>query len=310
MLLSLVLVALGVGLLFYGGEVLVESAKKLAFHFGMSPMAIGLTVVAFATSAPELAAAITANLKGSPDLAVGNAIGSNIANIGLILGASALFYTLPSTTRFLRREVAFMIVVTLLVYPLMLTHLTLGRFEGLVLFGVLVLFLWFLLRDPEHQLTYGDDEPVDAPVWKSAVGVAIGIGLLVGGAQSLVLGASDIARGIGISERVIGLTLVAVGTSLPELAASLVAGRKGETEIVLGNIIGSNIFNLLCILGLTALVEPLQVAPEMIGFDYWMMLGSAVLVLIFLGLSRRLSRTEGFLLLGTYLAYSVYLFVE
>lgn len=309
MLLSIFLVVLGIVLLFGGGEVLVESAKKLAFAFGMSPMAVGLTVVAFATSAPELAAALTANLKGSPDLAVGNAIGSNIANVGLILGTSALFFTLPATTRFISRELAFMIVVTLVTYPLMLTDLRLDRLEGGFMFLLLVLFIWFLLRDPDHQQDQEEEVESDTPVWKSVLGVAFGVALLVGGAQSLVIGASQIARDMGISERIIGLTVVAIGTSLPELAASLVAGRKGETDIIMGNIIGSNIFNLLCILGLTSLTSPLLVAEAAVGLDYWMMLGISLLLLLFLGLTRRLTHVEGFFLLLAYVGYSVYLFM-
>ena len=308
MLLSIFLVILGIVLLFGGGEVLVDNAKKLAFSFGMSPMAVGLTVVAFATSAPELAAALTANLKGSPDLAVGNAVGSNIANVGLILGTTALFFTLPATTRFISRELAFMLVVTLICYPLMLSGLTIGRVEGAAMFLVLVLFIWFLLRDPDHQ-TDEDEADDGTPIWKSTLGVLIGVGLLVGGAQALVIGASEIARGFGISERIIGLTVIAIGTSLPELAASLVAGRKGETDIIMGNIIGSNIFNLLCILGLTALAAPLQVAEDVMRLDYWMMLGTSLLLLVFLGLTRRLTHIEGFILLTAYVGYSVYLFM-
>lgn len=310
MVISLGLIVLGIALLFGGGELLVENAKKLAFAFGMSAMAVGLTVVAFATSAPELAAALTANLKGSPDLAVGNAVGSNIANVGLILGATALFFTLPATTRFLRREMAFMIVVTVICYPLMLSGLSIGRIEGAFMFTVLVLFIWFLLRDPDHQLDGdGDEDAESGPIWIAALGVVGGVFLLVGGAQSLVIGASDIARAMGISERVIGLTILAIGTSLPELAASLVAGRKGETDLIMGNIVGSNIFNLLCILGLTAVVSPLQVAPAAMSLDYWMMLGISLLLLIFLSFTRRLTKVEGFVLLTCYTLYSVYLFV-
>lgn len=309
MLISLLLVALGIALLFGGGEMLVDNAKKLAFAFGMSPMAVGLTVVAFATSAPELAAALTANLKGSPDLAVGNAVGSNIANVGLILGLTALFFTLPATTRFVRRELAFMVVVTVVAYPLMLTDLELSRVEGGLMFLILVVFIWLLLRDPDHQTVEVAGEDVSSPVWKSSLGVLIGIGLLVGGAQSLVTGASEIARGMGISERIIGLTMVAIGTSLPELAASLVAGRKGETDIILGNIVGSNIFNILCILGLTALVSPLEVAGAIMTLDYWLMLGLAVMLLAFLTLNRRITHVEGLTLLVAYLGYSVYLFM-
>lgn len=305
---DLLLIALGVAGLYFGGEVLVTNAKRLAHHFGMSPMAIGLTVVAFATSAPELAAAMTANLRGSPDLAVGNAVGSNIANVGLILGLTALFFVLPAAPRFVRRELAFMIVVSVLMYPILLTESVIGRLEGLVLFALLVLFLWTLLRDPGHQHQYEEEDIEDVPLWRSSLGVAIGIALLVIGAQLLVIGASEIARALGVSERVIGLTLVAIGTSLPELAASLVAGRRGEVDLVMGNLVGSNIFNMLCILGLTALVEPLAVAPGVLTLDYWVMLGTSLLLMVFLLTSKRLTRLEGGVLLFIYVGYSMFLF--
>lgn len=310
MILSFVLVAIGIGMLYFGGEVLVENAKKMALYFGMSPMAIGLTVVAFATSAPELAAAMAANLQGMSDLAVGNAVGSNIANVGLILGTSALFFALPATTRFIRRELAFMLVVTVLAYPVMLTNLSIGRIEGIFFFVVLLLFLGALLRDPGHQHVYEETaETPKAPLWKSTSGVLFGVVLLVIGAQALVIGASAIARELGVPERVIGLTLVAIGTSLPELAASLAAGRKGEVDIVMGNIVGSNIFNLLCILGLTAVVSPIAVAPEIMRVDYWMMFGTSALLMIFLLFGRRLARIEGMVLLIVYVGYSIFLYL-
>ncbi|MEM8929807.1 MAG: calcium/sodium antiporter [Acidobacteriota bacterium] len=309
MLISILLIVGGITLLYFGGEVLVDNAKRIALHFGMSPMAIGLTVVAFATSAPELAAALTANLRGAPDLAVGNAIGSNIANVGLILGATALFYVLPATPRFLRREMAFMLVVTVLMYPIMLTGRIIGRIEGAVLFATLVYFLYTLLRDPDHQHVYEDTEISDGPLWKAALGVTFGVGLLVGGAYILVEGATDIALTLGVPERVIGLTMVALGTSLPELAASLAAGRKGEVDMVMGNIVGSNIFNLLCILGLTAVVSPIPVAAQIVSLDFWVMFGTSALLLVFLGLSRRLDRGEGLILLAIYVGYSIWLYV-
>ncbi|MEO1365600.1 MAG: calcium/sodium antiporter [Acidobacteriota bacterium] len=308
MLISVLLIAVGIVGLYLGGEVLVTNAKRLAHFFGMSPMAIGLTVVAFATSAPELAAAITANLRGSQDLAVGNAVGSNIANVGLILGVTAIFFVLPAATRFIKRELAFMVVVSVMVYPILLTGAVISRLEGLGLFLLLVLFLWRLLNDPDHQQDYAEDSIENVPLWRSSLGVVFGILLLVGGAQMLVIGASNIALQIGISERVIGLTLVAIGTSLPELAASLAAGRRGEVDMVMGNVVGSNIFNLLCILGLTALVEPLAVAKGVLQVDYWMMLGTSVLLVIFLLSSKKLRRIEGCVLLLIYLGYTVFLF--
>ncbi|MEM1178329.1 MAG: calcium/sodium antiporter [Acidobacteriota bacterium] len=309
MLFPLMLILAGIAGLYWGGEVLVTNAKRLAHHFGMSPMAIGLTVVAFATSAPELAAAITANLKGAQDLAVGNAVGSNIANVGLILGMTALFFVLPAAPRFIKRELAFMVVVTIMLYPVLLTGSVIGRLEGLGLFGLLVLFLWRLLVDPDHQQEYAEEAIEDVPLWRSGLGVFAGILLLVGGANMLVIGASDIAQQLGISERIIGLTLVAIGTSLPELAASLVAGRRGEVDMVMGNVVGSNIFNLLCILGITALIEPLAVAPGILQVDYWMMFGTSALLVVFLLTTRKLTRLEGAVLLLLYIGYTVFLFV-
>ncbi|MDA8019617.1 MAG: calcium/sodium antiporter [Thermoanaerobaculia bacterium] len=304
------LVVLGIALLYFGGELLVNHAIALARRFGVSSMVIGLTVVAFATSAPELAAAMTANLLGSPDIAVGNAVGSNIANVGLILGFSALFFTLPAAPRFVRREVAFMVLVSAVMYPIFATRLLIGRLEGLFLFALLIMFLRTLIRDPASAQSYeeADEEPL-TPAWKSWLGVGIGIALLVGGADALVEGASTLAREAGVPERVIGLTLVALGTSLPELAAGFVAGKKGEADLVMGNIVGSNIFNLLCILGLTATVSPISVAPAILTLDIWVMLGSSVLLMIFLFWRKRLTRVEGGVLLAGYVAYTVFLFV-
>lgn len=307
----LFLVILGIALLYFGGELLVNHAIALARRFGVSSMVIGLTVVAFATSAPELAAAMTANLLGSPDIAIGNAVGSNIANVGLILGFSAMFFTLPAARRFVRREVAFMVFVTAVTFPILATGRVIGRLEGLVLFALLIVFLRTLIRDPASVQHYEDD-PSDGPLppaWKSWLGVAIGVGLLVGGADALVEGASTLAREAGVPERVIGLTLVALGTSLPELAAGFVAGKKGEADLVMGNIVGSNIFNLLCILGLTAVVKPIDVAPAVLAVDFWMMLGISVLLMTFLFWRKRLTRVEGAVLLVAYLGYTVFLFL-
>ena len=308
MLLSVFLVAVGIALLYAGGELLIENSIRLAKSFGVSSLVIGLTVVAFATSAPELATTLTAALRGAPDIAVGNVLGSNIANLGLILGVSALIFPLMTTVRFIRREVAFMVFVTILLYPLMATHLDIGRWEGLLLVVMLGLFLATQMREQR-----GEEEPEDGraprrPAWLSALGVLVGVGLLVGGAQALVTGASDIARSLGVSDRVIGLTLVALGTSLPELAAAVVAARRHLADLVLGNVIGSNIFNLLCILGITSLVHPIAVAPQAIRLDFWVTLGISVLTLAALATRRRLQRLEGAVLLALYLGYMVFLF--
>jgi len=312
MLLAVFLLLLGIALLYVGGELLVDNAIRLAKSFNVSNMVIGLTVVAFGTSCPELAASMTAALTGSPDIAVGNVFGSNVANIGLILGLSALILPFTVTVAFLRREVGFMLFATVLVYPMMIGG-RLSRLEGLVLFLLLLGFVYVLLRDPEaqdeHMVPASDLEAkTPRPIWLASLGVLVGVGLLVAGAKALVSGAVTIATDLGVSERVIGFTMVALGTSLPELAASVVAARKGEGDIVMGNLVGSNIFNLLCILGLTALVVPISVSPESMGMDFWMMLGTSVLLFIFLAWNLRLLRLEGATLLLVYLGCTWYVY--
>ena len=309
MLLSIILVIVGIGLLYGGGEVLVENAIRLAKSFGVSSLVIGLTVVAFATSAPELAATITAALKGSPEMAIGNVLGSNVANLGLILGVSALVFPLYATVRFIRREVAFMVFVTILIYPLMARSMVLGWIEGLVLLSMLALFLFTQTREQRADSEdSADDAEATRPVWLLCLGIALGVGLLVGGAQALVTGASSIALAMGVSERVVGLTLLALGTSLPELAAAISAARRHEGDLVLGNVIGSNIFNLLCILGITSIVHPIRVPQASIGLDFWVVLTISVAVLLALEGQRRLARPAGAVLLLSYLGYTVYLF--
>ncbi len=310
MLFSLVLVLAGIGLLYAGGELLVDNSIKLARNFGVSSLVIGLTVVAFATSAPELATTLSAAYRGSPEMAIANVLGSNVANVGLILGISALMVPLTVTVRFIRREVAFMVFVTILLYPLMATGLYIGRFEGLLLFVMLVLFIATQLRETSTQ---GDSDPTPTiehvPATRLIILIAVGVGLLVGGAQALVHGASTIASAMGVSERVIGATLVALGTSLPELAAAIVAARRKEGDLVLGNVIGSNIFNILCILGITATVHPIQISAKSLAVDFWVVLGISLLLLVALVINRRLVRVEGAVLLAAYFGYTVFLFL-
>ncbi len=309
MLLSIVLVLAGIALLYFGGEVLVASSIRLARKFGVSRIVIGLTVVAFATSSPELAATLTAAFRGSPDIAVGNVIGSNIANLGLILGIAALIFPIHAHVGFIRREVAFMVFATLLVLPLMWTGYFVGRLEGLLLFVLLLLFLRVLIRDPESkELATELPDEIVWPTWLSSLGVLLGIALLIGGAQALIRGASDIALALGVPERVVGLTLVALGTSLPELAATVVAARRHESDLVLGNVIGSNIFNLLCILGLTAMVHPIAVVPTALSLDFWVMLGISVLTMAMLMTQGRVVRLEGTILLTIYVGYTAFLY--
>ncbi len=311
MLLSIILIVVGIGLLYGGGEVLVTSAKAMALRFGISPLVIGLTIVAFATSCPELAATITASLRGASDMALGNAIGSNIANIGLILGLSAMMFPLATDTRFLRREVAFMGLATIGIYPVLLTG-SIERWHATIFLGALAFYLVTLLKSPQSDLegapTADEDDTPQLGTAVAGLGVALGVGLLVGGAQALVHGASDIARSFGVSDRVVGLTVLAIGTSLPELATSIVAARRREADIILGNIIGSNIFNLLFILGVTAMVRPMAVASGVLSLDYWVLLALTLGLAVLLATTRTLTRWEGALLFLAWSGYVGYLF--
>jgi cation:H+ antiporter len=287
---DILLVLAGIVMLYLGGEALVRGAVALARTLGWSPLVIGLTVVSFGTSSPELASTLAASLNGAPEVAFGNVVGSNIANIGLILGLTALIWPLTTTARFLKREVPFMLLSSALLFPVVADGL-ISRLEGASLFALLVAFLVYLMRRERELLL-----------------VLLGIVLLMGGAHLLVTGGVAIARVIGVSERVIGLTLVAFGTSLPELAASLVAGLKREGDIVLGNVIGSNIFNVLCILGITPMVSPLVVDASAVWLDLTAMLILTLLLWPILASHLKLERWEGFLLLAFYGMYIGWLF--
>ncbi len=303
----------GIALLYLGGERLVASAARLARGLGISPMAIGLTVVAFGTSSPELLTTLAAAFRGNPGIAVGNVVGSNISNIGLILGLTVVMAPIRTNALFIKRELPFMIGVAILPAPFLLDGM-LGRIEGLVLLGLLAAYVWFLLRggeapdiEEEFAREYG---AAAGPAWRNWLGVALGLAVLVFGAHLLVTGATGVARSLGIPDLVIGLTVVAIGTSLPELATSIVAAVKGEPDIALGNIVGSNIFNVLCILGTTALIRPLAMPFDAVAVDLIVMIGFSALALPFLLTGLRLGRLEGAALLGLYAAYAASLFVR
>lgn len=311
-MLDVLYILAGAVLLYGGGEALVRGATALARTFGMSPLVVGLTVVAFGTSSPELAATLMATFKDAPAVAVGNVIGSNIANLGLILGAAGLIHSLTARGLFVRREVPFMIGTSAFMLPMAWDGVY-GRWDGLALVALLATYLWVLFKfreaptvEAEFAREYSDGAP---PAWRSLLLVAVGIGLLVGGAHLLVEGGVSLARHFGVPEKVIGITFVALGTSLPELASALVAAVRREGDIILGNIIGSNIFNVLAILGTTSLVRPVAVSARSIAPDYWVMMAFSVLLLPILGLRRRVARGEGVLLLVAYFGYVAWLFV-
>ena len=304
----------GFVLLVGGGELLVRGASGLARAVGLSPLIVGLTVVSFATSAPELAVTLDAAVSGSPGLAVGNVVGSNIANVLLVLGLSALVTPLVVRSRVVRLDVPVMIALSVAFYVMSLDG-TISTLDGAVLLGALLLYVVRAIMASRRSRQPGTAAPGEArtrPVWQDALIVAVGVGLLVVGAGWLVDSATAIAGSLGISDLVIGLTVVAVGTSLPELATSVIAVRRGERDLAVGNVVGSNIFNIGSVLGLTAVISPdgVPVADAAIAFDIPFMLAVAVALLPIVYTGAAVARWEGALFLGYYVAYTGYLLLD
>ncbi|WP_408592652.1 calcium/sodium antiporter [Paracoccus marcusii] len=306
MIVELLLVLGGLALLVLGGDLLVKGAVGLSLKLGMTPLVVGLTVVAFGTSAPELLVSLSAALKGSSGIAMGNVVGSNIANVLVILGVTALVSVIVTKGHDLRESWGMMIAASLLLIGIALTG-EIGRLEGVILLLALAAVLWRQLstgRAEETQADGVDGATLGAGWGRIAVWLGLGLVLLPVGANLLVNGATDIARAFGISETVIGLTLVAIGTSLPELAASVASALKGRADMALGNVVGSNIFNILAILGITAVISPLPIPPEMLRLDLWVMLGAALLLFPFLFRGISLTRPVGALFVVGYAAYA------
>ncbi|WP_347313307.1 calcium/sodium antiporter [Defluviimonas sp. SAOS-178_SWC] len=287
--------------LFFGGEFLIRGAVGVARRLHVPPLVIGLTIVGFGTSTPELLVSIQAALSGAPSLAVGNVIGSNIANILLILGISAVIAVVPMRFGAMRRDFAVMIGATLLLW-VMIAGGVVSRAEGAILTAGLALYLWLSLRGTAGSAPPADAE-VAAPLWKSALFAVAGLIILMVGARLLVVSATEIARAFGVSEAVIGLTIVAIGTSLPELATAIIAAMRRHPEIAVGNILGSNVFNILGILGITALVTPIPVEPRFAGLDMALALAAALAMLGFAVFGGRIGRIGGGVLLAGYAGY-------
>ena len=310
--LDLAALAGGLALLVVAASVLVRGAAALALRLGLTPLVVGLTVVAFGTSAPELVVSVQAALAGAGGIAVGNVVGSNIANVGLVLAAAVLLRPLAADASLFRRDLPAVVAVTALA-ALLLADRQLGRWEGAALVAGLVAYLVWSVRaarsaPPALEVELVPEVATEAPAWRSLLLVAAGLAGLVVGADLFVDAAVRLAEAAGVSNAVIGLTVVAVGTSLPELATTLVASLRGESEIAVGNVVGSNLFNLLGILGAAALVRPL-VAPGLELVDVGVMGAFTVALVLMLWTGRRLVRAEGAVLLAGYLGYMVYLTV-
>lgn len=311
MILAFVLMALGLVALAGGADILVRGASRLAMALGISPLVVGLTIVAMGTSAPELAVSIAAAISGSSDIALGNIVGSNIANIGLIMGVAALMA--PVAISAPMRPYFPIMIAAVAAVPVLGWDGRLGRVDGALLVVAAVAYMWWMVKRP-HPETETPEPDHGEGFFHTRLGHAVmilgGLVALVVGSKLLVDGATTIARGFGVSERVIGLTLVAVGTSLPEMATSIAAALRGNAAITVGNVLGSNIANVLAILGPTALVQPIA-SPRTPGavLDAVVMIGFAAVFAVFAFAFPRLGRVGGAIFVVAYTAYCVSLFV-
>jgi cation:H+ antiporter len=319
MLGNTLLVIAGLSLLVWGADRFVHGAAATARNLGIAPLLIGLTVVAFATSAPEILVSVVAATQKQPGLAIGNALGSNIVNIGLVLGVTALVRPIRLESATLRREMPALLAVTLLTVSLFLDAY-LSRIDGIVLLTGLVIVMFWLARlglasaanDPIRQ-DYEAEIPSDVSMTMSVVWLIVGLGTLLFGAELLVSGAIGVATQLGVSEVVIGILVVALGTSLPELAVSLASALKGEYGLAIGNIVGSNIFNLLAVIGVAATIEPAALAPSVLSLHVFVMV-AFTLVLFAMSYNSdgkaELTRLEGLALLVAFVSYDSYVVMQ
>ncbi len=308
----------GLAVLVIGAEVMVRGASRLAFILGISPLVIGLTIVAFGTSSPEVAVSVQSALAGQADISIGNVIGSNIFNVLFILGIASMIRQITIAGQLIRLDTPIMVGVSLLTYLLAAMDGSLSRLDGAILFGLLIAYIIFsLVKSKEEgkdvQDEYGKEYAVKEPksgksITKNLLLVGAGLAMLVLGSNWLVEAAVTFATMLGVSELVIGLTIIAAGTSLPEVATSIVAAIKGEGDISAGNVIGSNIFNLLGVLGLAALVAPesLAVSRQVLTFDLPVAVFAALVTIPVFFVGNNLSRFEGFLFFTYFVAYNAY----
>lgn len=315
MLMNVLFFILGIALLTVGGEALIRSSLAAAKRLGVSPLLSGLVIVGFGTSAPELVVSVNAAIDGRPDIAIGNVVGSNIGNILLILGVCALITPLAVKPLALRRD-AVTVVAASALFLVLVGGSALGRMDAAIFLSALAAYLvWAYWSERFHAAPSGELHRAEAEelstvpkslLW-TVIAVIVGLLLLVTGSQIFLKGAIGIAAYFDVPEAVIGLTLVAVGTSLPELSISVIAAIRRHADVAVGNILGSNIFNLLGILGVSSLLQPLPVHQRILHFDQWVMLGTSVLLLFLLYTGRRLSRAEGGVLL---MGYGIYVWLS
>lgn len=312
MLVPSLLILLSCLILFAGAELLVRGGASLALKLGLTPLVVGLTVVAFGTSMPELIVSLKAAMIGQSDIAIGNVVGSNIFNIAMILGLAAVVYPVTTHLQVLRWDAPVLVVVTLLV-PLTFLDGSVSRVEGIVLMLATVAYTWWAVRMAKKDEKLGHEAHIDVPEIKErgiiltdVIKILAGLGVLVLGSRLLVDNAVVIAKSLGVSEAIIGLTIIAAGTSMPELATSVVAAFRKQSDIALGNVLGSNLFNLMFVLGGSAAIHPVRTSG-LKPVDLWMMVGITVVLLPMLFTGKRLNRSEGLVLVACYAGYLAYM---
>lgn len=301
MIFDILLIVLGVAMVLLGADRLTEGAAALARRMNVPEIIIGLTIVAAGTSAPELFVSLVSALKGTPDMAMGNVVGSNTMNCMLIVGCAAMVAPMTISRSTVQKDIPFSVGASVLLMILAI-NAYLGRFDGIILLLGFAAFMYYTLLQAKKGQVEQQETVKQVNPWLSAFFVVLGLAMLVVGSNVFVDAASDVAYSLGLSEGVVGLTIVAGGTSLPELATSVVAARKGQSAIAIGNVIGSNVFNILLILGLTATISPMQIQGITL-VDMGMMLGSVSLVWLFSYTRFTVERWEGALLVGGYLVY-------
>jgi cation:H+ antiporter len=297
--------AFGLFLLIKGGDWMIEGAVFMAKRTGLSPLFIGATIISFGTSVPELFTSVNANLAGYPGISLGNVLGSNVANILLVLGATAFIFNVTANPKHLAKDLAMMLVATAILAFGMLTD-SFGRSFGLGMFAILVTFVFYQFKTDSLPIEE-DDEEGDAPLISTMKGAALvllaGVGALAVGSELLVQGAVQTGTALGVPEAVIGMTVVAFGTSLPELSTCIAAARKQSVGLILGNIIGSNTFNILSILGLTAAIQPLAVDPVLLGMELWATIAVTLLFAIWMMIIGKLTKPIGAVMMLAYVGF-------
>jgi cation:H+ antiporter len=307
-MISLFYIIIGLVLLVFGGNWLLRASVGISLKLNISKVVIGMTVVAFCTSAPELIVSLKAAIDGFPDIALGNVVGSNIVNVGFILGLVAVIFPLQVHEKFIKKDWLQMILASLILYLVLFSGYEITRLEGFIMFGILIIWIVYMLK------TLKPDEPTEeleqiSNIYKILGFLTVGVVALYFGSDLLITGAVDLAKTFGVSERIIGVTVVAVGTSIPELAASVIAALKKESAIAIGNVVGSNIFNILGVLGLTAIISPIKMVDlRLFSFDMiWMLAFAFILLpLVFLPKKGFIDRKAGVILM---IAYGVFLFM-